>query len=113
MSTAEQSSTDPNNPPSDARPKSVRSWPHARVLRFIREQEGSLNAMARRLGRNPGHLSRVARGDEPSTPVAAEICRTLSLALNREVRPCEVWPKLYAEDGGPKSTAYRRLPKAS
>lgn len=97
----------------EAQSKVVRTWPVARVIRLLKQGEGSVTALARRLGKNQGHLSRVVRGREVSSPVAAEVCRVLSAVLKREVRPCEVWPKLYAEDGDPKSTAYRRLPKAS
>lgn len=69
--------------------------------------------MAKRLRVDFGHLGKVMRGDDTSAPMAAEIALVVSAALSRVVRPCDIWPRLYAADGGALSTASRRLPKAS
>ena len=112
------STTHPDNAPDvslDNTPKDPRpyTWPRGRVLKYIRKAEGSMTQMAKRLEVSPQHLHEVMRGEQVSTRLAGEIARAIAPVLGREVRPCDIWPKLYAEDGGPKSSAYRRLPKAS
>lgn len=72
------------------------------INKAIREKHGSVRNFARMHGRNWNWVLDVIHGRETSAPVA----RLVADVVGRE--PHEIWPRLYAEDGGALSTLYRR-----
>lgn len=100
-------------PNTEANEHKPRTMPGHVLLGIIRKQVGSLRLMAEQIGCSPSSLHGVVHGRVVGSRIASEIAKVVSAARGAETRPCDIWPKLYAEDGGPKSTAYRRLPKAS
>ena len=83
-------------------PKRPRRMPVRLVMQRIRQAHGSVGAFAKVVGANYDHLRDVIYGRETSSRLAAEIAAVVGRA------PHEIWPRLYAEDGGPLSTLYRR-----
>ena len=79
-----------------------RAMPPRKVLKALRARFGTLEAFALHIDKNRSFVSEVLNGHEVSAPIA----RLIADVVGRE--PHEIWPRLYAEDGGPKSSAYRR-----
>lgn len=72
------------------------------ITRAIKRRHGTLTRFCEAIGRNRFYVADVIHGRETSSPVA----RAIADVVGRE--PHEIWPRLYAEDGGPLSTQYRR-----
>lgn len=72
------------------------------VQKAIRAKFGSIKAFAGSLDRNVSFVSEVLWGHEVSSPIA----RAIADVVGRE--PHEIWPRLYAEDGEPLKTLFRR-----
>ena len=81
--------------PDKPKPKRIAK---ARVIKAVQAEYGTLNAFAAFLGKNRQHVSDVLGDRATSAPIAAVAAALLG------AMPHQIWPRRYAEDGGPRAT---------
>lgn len=87
----------------DTKPdKRMRRPSRRQILRWVQEACGSVREFGRRHDEDFREVSRVIRGEITNQRIAAKVAALVGRA------PHELWPSRYAEDGGPRSSYYRR-----
>lgn len=89
-------------PETNPRPTRAKTMRVKFIVRALRARHGSIERFAQAIDRNRDSIDAVIRGKELSSYIAGKVAEVIGRP------PCRIWPKLYAPDGGPLSTYWRR-----